>query len=381
MSILSRRWEHVVVMTLLVSAIALGEGCQRKTRFVPAQADSTSVDSMTVHLRQSQERWETEGAGDEAAALSAQALAENLRIEPWVSWKERADALLDSLSIGAETAQATCALAVNFFARSDPTGGSWPYLFWCGEKSVRYQPVEGRGLHLIHLVTRDLVEGGRPLRVTAKAKRKGTVAASSQQGARPSTPAAAAIFASRGGGGQQPLLMAWRQGPAGDRWDLAQTLGADSLGGIGTAEFESRADTFDLVARTYRNPREFEECATCPHVFRVHRFRWRVSEFERVEDKLVPSTYSTFVQFIQALMANNPSVALASVADSSLMDAARRLEWDRPKGIWRVAPATDETPQRMVFFRGQKEAYQVRFEPRGTDWLISGFEPIPRTVE
>jgi hypothetical protein len=35
----------------------------------------------------------------------------------------------------------------------------------------------------------------------------------------------------------------------------------------------------------------------------------------------------------------------------------------------------------MVFFRGQKEAYQVRFEPRGAEWVISGFEPIARTVE
>ena len=95
----------------------------------------------------------------------------------------------------------------------------------------------------------------------------------------------------------------------------------------------------------------------------------------------MPSTYSTFVQFIQALMVNDRDAAEALVSHPSLLDMARRLEWGKPRGTWRVAPATDETPQRITFFRGDKEAYRVEFEPREDAWLIAGIEEVPRSVE
>jgi len=35
----------------------------------------------------------------------------------------------------------------------------------------------------------------------------------------------------------------------------------------------------------------------------------------------------------------------------------------------------------MVFFRGQQEAYQVSFEPRGDTWLISSIKQTTRSIE
>ena len=157
--------------------------------------------------------------------------------------------------------------------------------------------------------------------------------------------------------------MVWQQ--RSGRWALQQTLGSDSLGGLGTGEFEAPGDSTDLVTRTYRVPRYFAECATCPHAYGMHRFRWRASGFERIEDRVVPSTYSTFVAFIQSLLAGDRDAGTALVTQPSLVDAAIHAEWNQAKGTWRIAPVTDETPRRLVFFRGEKDAYRVEFEQRG----------------
>jgi hypothetical protein len=352
------RTRRAIAMLMLLAAGSLA-ACHRKPQFVPAEADSTSagsVDSASVRLRQAQNRWEA-GPSPEAAATVVAALADRIQHQQPSDWKSAADALLDSLGVGAETASAECLLAVNLFSRSDPASGSWPYLLWCGSRGPLAQAIEGKGLHLFQLVAR-----GDP-----RAKRTDC--------------AAAALFGSRGAGGQQPLLMMWRLG-IGDRWSLAQTLGPDSLGGVGTGEFRADSDTaIDLVTRTYRTPRYFEECATCPHLYRTRRFRWGAAGFERAEEVAVDSPYSTFVQFIQALMAGDRDQAARLVTNPSLVDQAHRLDWGTPKGVWRIAPAMDESPSRMTFFRGEREAYAVQFAQQGQSWLIAGFESAPRTVE
>ena len=35
----------------------------------------------------------------------------------------------------------------------------------------------------------------------------------------------------------------------------------------------------------------------------------------------------------------------------------------------------------MTFYRGPKEAYAVHFRSQGGDWVITGFEPVDRTLE
>jgi hypothetical protein len=270
--------------------------------------------------------------------------------------------LLDSLGVGFESAAGAGALVVNLFPRSDPTSGSWPYLFWKGEKRSLYQPIEGRNLRLMSLMTRGLAGAGWT--------------------APEGVASVAVLFGRRVGSGQQPLLMVWEARADSEGWNLVQTLGPDSLGGVGTGEFDTPADTtVELITRTYRTPPFFEECATCPHVFRLHRFHWGLSGFQRVEDSVVPSTYSAFVQFVEALMVNDRDAAEALVSYPDLLDMARRLDWGRPRGTWRVAPVTDETPRRITFFRGDKEAYRVDFEMRGDAWVIAGIEEIPRSVD
>jgi hypothetical protein len=342
------------MVALLVTLAA----CQRRADMQLPPPDSTlsaAPDSGVVELRHAQQMWEGGGDFAGAATATAEALRRDLAPVDPGDWARRAEFLLDSLGVGAETALAPCALVVGMFSRSNPEAGTWPYLFWCDSTGVQAQPIEGRDL-----------------RVQAAASR-GLAGADSARGV-------AVLFSRRGAGGATPLLMTWK--PDGSRWSLQQTLGADSLGGFGGGDFEALADTaIDVVTRTYRTPPGFLECATCPHVFSVHRFRWRAGGFQRIEDQDVPSTYSTFVRFIRALVAGDRAAAEAAVTDPRWIREAQTLEWDRSKGVWRPAPGADESPVRLVFFRGQTEAYEVRFQQAGTDWRIAGFEKVERSIE
>ena len=260
-------------------------------------------------MRLLQERWSAPGGGEEAARLTAQVLLQDLRVrlaaESQAAWEGRARALLDSLDVGAELVDSRCALGVNFFSRGDPTAGSWPWFFWCGGTSVQAQAVEGAGMSLVGLASRGL---------------------SVEPAAAPRPAGIAGLFARRAGSGQQPLLLVWRV--AGQRLELAQTLGPDSLGGVGTGAFESPADSVVLLAtRTWRPTPRFDECATCPHVYHQRRFRWGLEGFERLEDALVPTPYVAFVQLIQALTAGDRDGALQLVTRPALVESARRAGW------------------------------------------------------
>src|SRR5207247_939988 len=117
----------------------------------------------------------------------------------------------------------------------------------------------------------------------------------------PAVAGAAVLFGRRAASGQEPVLMVWSDLSRGSP-EPSQTLGSDSLGGVGTANFESTGDTsVALVTRTFHGMPHFEECATCPHVFTVRRFVWEGPAFHRREDRMIPSPYSTFVQFVAAL--------------------------------------------------------------------------------
>jgi hypothetical protein len=343
------------LLALLALVALAAAGCQRRSRFKPLPPDSTSVgaaDSLAAAADAAVKRWEA-GADEDAARLSAAVVMGAIRSAPSGAWAGNVRVLLDSLSIGAEIADAPAALLVNFFARADPERGSWPWLFWSTDKGPRMQEVEGRDLRLLEMVTRGA----------------------------PGAPAGvAALFARRGATGGQPIAFAWKPA-AGGAFALAQTLGPDSLGGAGTGEFVRADSTAELHTRTYRPQRGFSECATCPHVYSIHRFRWGSGGFVRESGHQVPSPYSSFVRFVHALQANDREAGFAELTDGSLWDQARDFEWHQPRGAWRVAPSTDETASEMVFFRGEREAYRVQFESRLGDWKIAGFEMTSRTVE
>jgi hypothetical protein len=187
----------------------------------------------------------------------------------------------------------------------------------------------------------------------------------------------AVLWGRRAGAGQQPLLLTWRHARGG-RWDLAQTLGPDSLGGTGTGQF----DDHDLVTRTFRATPYFDECATCPHVLHERRFEWGPSGFTRTDDRVVASPYATFTAFISALVAGDRDAAQEQVADPSLVEFARRYEWHDPAlGRWRPAPGTEASAPEMTFFRGRNDAFHVTFQPRGPRWVVLGFESTTRSVE
>ncbi|MEO5618530.1 MAG: hypothetical protein ABIS67_12210 [Candidatus Eisenbacteria bacterium] len=341
-------------LLVLVAMIAIS-GCQRRSRFKPLPPDSTAVgtaDSLAAATDAAVKRWEG-GEDEDAARLSAAVVLGAIRPLAPETWSGRVRALLDSLSIGAEIDEAPAAMMVNFFARADPERGSWPYLFWSTDIGPRQQAVEGRDLRLMDLATR----GG------------------------PGAPSAvAALFARRGATGGQPIAFAWKSAKGG-AFTLTQTLGSDSLGGAGTGEFVRADTTIELHTRTYRATRGFTECATCPHVYTLRRFRWGRAGFVRESGHQVPSPYSTFVRFVQALQANDREAGFAELSDGSLWDQARQLDWHQRSGLWRAAPSTDEIAQEMVFFRGEQEAYRVSFESRFGGWKITGFEGTSRAVE
>ena len=368
-----------VVAAGLLLALAAG-GCGRRTTLSRAGADSSEAsarDSIALLARDAQSGWES-GAPEDAARTSAALLLADLARHPADHWEVRTHTLLDSLAIGADVVTVPCLEAVNFFTRANPDAGSWPYLFWCGDARPHSQEIEGRGLHLVSAalapVSVSTPGEWEPVRPPFAPRRKTTHALSA------SASAVALLFSHRAGGGQQPLVMVWSHARSDDPWNLVQTLGADSLGGVGTGEFEP-GDTLTLVTRTYQPSRGFDECTTCPHLFRTRRFRWRDSGFVRIEEQRVSSPYATFVLFIAALSVDDRDAAERVVTDPDLVERARRLEWGRPKGAWRVAPETDETAAHMVFFRGREEAYRVEFTPQGGDWKISGFEPTARNIE
>ncbi len=353
----ARRAAGALIALALLAAAA---GCQRRTQLVPASADSTGtpVDSFRVYAREAADRWES-GVNDDAAAASARVVREALLARPNAPWVERARGVLDSLGIAAEVEGGDRALVTNLFSRTEPEGRSWPYLFWRDGGRPRFQAVEGGGMRLKALDSRDFGGDSAP---TDSAQ-------------------IAVLWGKRVGAGQQPLLMVWKYARGG-RWDLLQTLGADSLGGTGNGEFGAADTLRELSVRTYRPTPYFDECATCPHVFRERRFAWGARGFTRIDDRPVPSPYSTFAAFIAALVANDREHAAQYVVDRSLVDFARRFEWNAPaRGRWRVAPATDESAIEMVFLRGPKDAYRVTFDARENDWIIAGFEPTTRAIE
>jgi hypothetical protein len=353
-------------LALAALAALAAAGCGRRERLELPGGDSALVqrpDSAAVVVREAQRAWEAPGGGEAAARASARALALVLAARPAATWAERARGFLDSLGVGAEVADAGCVLAVNFFSRSDPGAGSWPWLFWCEGDGLDGQPVEGRSLRLLRAASRGLAAG-----VAAKPARAGQP-----------PPAVALLFDRRAASGSEPLVMTWlRRGRA---WEVVQSLGPDSLGGAGTGDFEAAGDSLTLVTRTYRASRGFAECPTCPHVYHVRRFGWGPGGFTRLEDREVPSPYSAFVRFVQALAAGDRAAAEARVTDPGIALAAERAGFGSARGLWRVAPATAETATSMVFLRGAAETYRVRFVPVGADWRIDGIEATERRVE
>jgi len=360
MSRLLRVRAALALAVVLAAAVAVA-GCQRKVTLQAEDSDTTATipaDSLDALMNEVRQSWEQGGKDDESAEMTALALYEDLRRREPEEWRARSEELLDSLGVGSESAGVPCALLVNLFLRSDPARGSWPYLFWCDAKGPRWQALEGKGLRLLAAAA---VPGGSEGKDRAPER-------------------FAALYARSRNGRPEPILFAWGRGAKADPWSVVQTLGADSLGGFGGGAFEVDADSLDLVVRTYRTLQRFDECATCPHAYWTHRFRWGPQGFTRRGSQSVPSVYATFVRFVDALVNGREDPALFTVGGVPV-EQARALEWDRPKGVWRIAPGSDAEGSELTLFRGQQESYRVTFEPRAGDWLISSIEVVPRSVD
>jgi len=352
---------RLAFVLLAATWLALGSCTRKPPQFVPAGADSSAAvgaDSFAVLVGAALEQWDTQD-GATAAPATARLLLDDLRRHPDQRLDGRARTFVDSCGFSADVAGTVDLAAASFFSRSDPSGESWPFLFWRDADVVRFQAVEGGGMRLLDLAARPADPGS------------------------PGTPRqAAAIYGRSGPRGQQPVVIAWRRPPDGKRWAMAQTLGPDSLGGVGSAEFvgQSGGGT-GLEARTYRPTAGFDECPTCPHIQRTLRFDWGPDGLHKTSEEVANTPYYAFVQFIAALSVNDREMAQRLVSDGSLLDAAGQSEWGKSKGLWRLAPGTDESADEMTFFRGAREAYKVRFTSREGRWIITDLHPTQRSVE
>lgn len=355
----ARARRRAAALPALLALALAASSCDRTPQLLPAGADSTQAapDTFAVLARDAADRWDA-GDDEQGSALSARVVLEAFKLRPTAPWRPRARGVLDSLGIAAEVEGDDRLLVVNMFSRARGGDASYPFLFWRAD-GPRVQPLEGADLHLAAVAGRGFTAASEPT----------------------DTAQAAVLFWRRVGAGQQPILMAWRYAKGG-RWDLAQTLGSDSLGGIGGGEFVGREPGQALNVRTYRPTPHFEECATCPHVYHERAFAWRTGGFERTSDQVVPSPYASFTAFIAALVAGDRPEATRHVVDPSLVEFARRHEWHvTGRGRWRLAPVSDERVTSMVFLRGAHDAYRVAFEPRDGDWVVAGFEPTIRPME
>ncbi len=340
----------------LFAVLALLPGCDRKPRLVPASADSadtTPEDPYDVMIKNAGRDWEN-GMLDEAADLTSRALRVDLKRRDPGTWAKRAASLLDSMNVGAEVSGGDCAIVVNLFSRANPTGQSWPYVYWCDADSARRQKIEGEGLRLLSIAARD-VKGAMTDRGLA------------------------VLYGQSGGAGVMPTLMVWKA--LGNTWKLAQTLGPDSLGGTGSGEFRSTPDGIALETRTFRVSRGFIECASCPHVEVVRDFKWDGNTFTKVSEAVHETPYATFVQFIRALRSADYVGAMGLASDGNVVERALDFGWGRDRQSWRVAPGTSDAAREMTFFHGQTEAFRVWFEPRGDGFSIASLDTTARVLE
>jgi len=345
----------VAAVLVLLSA----GGCNRAPHFRGADADSTAsvpADSNAIYVQLAQDRWSDPDGGAEAADVAARVVLQTLRNQPDQPMADRTRELIDSLAFGAETAGNRDLVVANFFARSNPTAGSYPYLFWRDGGATRYQALDAAGMRL----------GG------------------ALQDPSDATPGArvAVLFNRLGPNGPQPFAFVWQRPADAASWRLAQSLGPDSLGVVGSAKFvESGSDGAVMVSRATLPARGFDECATCPHIYRLRNFRWGAPGLVVASEETEKSPYYAFVQLIQALTAANHDEAARWVADPSLLDAALASGWGVVKGKWRLAPGSSPNARDLLLFRGNQEAYRVHFSPSGDGWVMNGFEPTNRNIE
>ena len=343
--------------------LALGvAGCDRKPRLIPRGPDSTAVtsdDSVASVVDRVRSSWEQGGGDGASATASAAILVADLRLHPALALAGRARTFLDSVGLGAEVDGRNDIVLVNFFSPADPNGGSWPQLIWRNKGVVNAQAVEGSGMRLSALA----VLGG-PAGRDSSARQ------------------AAALMIRAAASGPQPLVLVWHRAPDAARWTLSQTLGPDSLGGVGTARFVSAAgESGAIETRTWQRSSGFDECPTCPHVYALRRLRWGPDGFATVSAEVEDGPYLAFVRLVQALSVPDLEMARERVTDATVLDQARGFGFADKRGTWRLAPGSESEPSTMTFFRGPREAYQVFFARVGGVWKVSALQAASRAIE
>jgi len=352
-----------VSKVLLLIALGLASGCDRTPRLVPEGADSTAAipsDSTAIYVQMARDGWDDPSQMEEAAGLIARVLLDDLRAHR-AGLAGRARELLDSLTTGAEVYGRDDLAIVNLFARSNPSGGSWPWIYWRDKGgAVRAQGLDASGMHLMGAAVEPVMGAGSS----------------------PPATRVAGLFTRSGPQGQQPFAFVWQRPPEGAGFRLAQSLGGDSLGANGSAQLvESATGGMVLMSRTYTVARGFDECGSCPHVYRTRSFRWGTPGLVLAEEEIEHTPYYSFVKFIQALVAGDRETAERFTSDASVMDAATSYQWGQSKGMWRLSPGSAANARDLLMLRGSQEAYRVHFAMRGDDWVISGLEPSNRNIE
>jgi len=135
-------------------------------------------------------------------------------------------------------------------------------------------------------------------------------------------------------------------------------------------------------SRTWSRTPGFEECPTCPHIYRNRTFRWGAEGFSTLGVVGEDAPYATFVRFVQALGIPDDELASEQVLDPGLVAFARQSGFGERRAPWRLAPGTvEDRGDQLVFFRGPSEAWTIRFQRYGGVARIAAIEPAQRSVE
>ena len=132
-----------------------------------------------------------------------------------------------------------------------------------------------------------------------------------------------------------------------------------------------------LVEGAARSNPLFDECSACPHLEADLQYEIALDQFVSQGETLRRTPYASFVAFVEALVAGDPSAARAFAADPLVVEVARQYGFHRPpaRGRWRAAPGVKATQLDQTYFCGEQGAYRVLMSVRDSTFVVSAITP------
>jgi hypothetical protein len=194
----------------------------------------------------------------------------------------------------------------------------------------------------------------------------------------------ASAWARPRGRGGLAVALAERKLDAQARWSVkasqALPLEVDSVA-FAPAGGDGSAPPALLVTGAGARDPLFDDCPTCPHLDRAQRYEFAGGAYRLAEERVQPSPYAAFVQFMHALAEGTPDSALPYALDPGVIDEAVKLGLDRHVGTLRAVPGTTAQDVTQRFRMPDGQGIEVTLEPRGDHWVVGDVRAASITIE